>query len=69
MAHVPVHLQSTLNPKSIRMIAVGSSILQKGGIPANQDIYMSRPTGLTDKHMPSVYQWLLKCLKNIAIKY
>ena len=23
-----------------------------GEVPANQDIYMSRPTGLTDEHMP-----------------
>ena len=32
MAHVPVHLQSTLHPKSIRMIAVGSSLIHQGGI-------------------------------------
>ena len=32
MAHVPVHLQSTLHPKSIRMIAVGSSLMHQGGI-------------------------------------
>jgi hypothetical protein len=31
MAHVPVHLQSTLHPKSIRMIAVGSSLIHQGG--------------------------------------
>ncbi len=32
-----------------------------GEVPANQDIYMSRPTGLTDEHMPSVVR-LRKCL-------
>lgn len=32
MAHVPVHLQSTLHPKSIRMIAVGSSLIHQGGL-------------------------------------
>ena len=32
MAHVPVHLQSTLHPKSIRMVAVGSSLIHQGGI-------------------------------------
>ena len=32
MAHVPVHLQSTLHPKSISMIAVGSSLMHQGGI-------------------------------------
>ncbi len=32
MAHVPVHLQSTLSPKSIRMIAVGSTLIYQGGI-------------------------------------
>jgi hypothetical protein len=32
MAHVPLHLQSTLHPKSIRMIAVGASLIHQGGI-------------------------------------
>ncbi len=32
MAHVPVHLQSTLHPKNICMIAVGSSCIHQGGI-------------------------------------
>ncbi len=32
MAHVPVHLQSTLPPKSIRMIAVGFPLIHQGGI-------------------------------------
>jgi hypothetical protein len=32
MTHVPVHLQSTLHPKSIHMIAVGSSLIHQGGI-------------------------------------
>jgi hypothetical protein len=31
MAHVPVHLQSTLHPKSVRMVAVGSSLIHQGG--------------------------------------
>jgi hypothetical protein len=32
MAHVPVHLQSTLHPKIIRMITVGSSLIHQGGL-------------------------------------
>ncbi len=32
MAHVPVHLQSTLHVKSVRMIAVGSSLIHQGGL-------------------------------------
>ncbi len=32
MAHIPVHLQSTLHPKSVRMVAVGSSLIHQGGI-------------------------------------
>ncbi len=33
MANVSVHLPSTLHPKCIRMIAVGSSLIHQGGIP------------------------------------
>ncbi len=32
IAHGPVHLQSTLHPKRIRMIAVGSSLIHQGSI-------------------------------------
>ena len=32
MAHISVHLQSTVHPKSIGMIAVGSSLIHQGGI-------------------------------------
>ena len=32
MTHVPVDLQSTLHPKSICMIAVGSFMVHQGGI-------------------------------------
>ena len=38
MAHVSVYLQSTLHPKSIRMIAVGSTLLHQGGILLNNPL-------------------------------
>ena len=37
-----------------------------GEVPANQDIYMSRPTGLTDKDMPSIVR-LRKCLYGLPM--
>jgi hypothetical protein len=37
-----------------------------GEDPANQDIYMSRPTGIIDEHMPSVVR-LRKCLYGLPI--
>ena len=37
-----------------------------GEVPANQDIYMSRPTGLTDTDMPPVFR-LRKCLNGLPM--
>jgi hypothetical protein len=32
MAHLSIHLLFTLHPKSVRMIAVGSSLIHQGGL-------------------------------------
>ncbi len=39
---------------------------QSADVPANQDIYISRPTGLTDDHMTSVIR-LRKCLYGLPM--